>query len=143
MEKIKSFKPSHLTHKAIKSFNGRANIDALYDENWEKYRLQFLEHNPRCYSCGVEAKVVDHITPHKGNIKLFWKMDNYIPLCHRCHNTVTSLFDRNHLPGHSINRKLNWLATNRARFLVGTIVKVVPFNRDILNLLFPRGDGPK
>lgn len=134
MQRSKVFKPSFLGAKpSSRSFNGRQAIDDMYDENWEKYRLEFLSHNPRCYSCGLEAEAVDHIIPHKGDKKLFWKEDNYIPLCHKCHNTITSLFDRHHRPGDKdISKKLRWIAANRVRFMVAFKVKVLPFTNDLL-----------
>ncbi|WP_343040029.1 HNH endonuclease signature motif containing protein [Methylocystis heyeri] len=37
--------------------------------------------------CPNPATVVDHITPHKGDIKLFWDRKNWQPLCEPCHNS--------------------------------------------------------
>ena len=34
-----------------------------------------------------EAAVVDHITPHKGDMKLFWDSDNWQSLCKQCHDS--------------------------------------------------------
>ena len=37
------------------------------------------------------AKEVDHIIPHKGNMKLFWDSDNnWSPLCKSCHSKKTA-----------------------------------------------------
>ena len=113
--------------KPAKAYNGRAKIDAMYDEAWARYSKAFLTINKTCYSCGVKSEVVDHLVPHKGDEKLFKKLDNHIPLCHRCHNTVTSLFDRNHKPGNKdITPKLKWLAKSRERFFNGSKVYVLP-----------------
>lgn len=40
-----------------------------------------------CAGCGrvVLELDVDHITPHRGNPKLFWKRENLQALCKRCH----------------------------------------------------------
>ena len=37
----------------------------------------------------VEANVVDHIIPHKGDERLFWDADNnWQSLCEECHNST-------------------------------------------------------
>lgn len=106
-----SFKPKR---EAVgRSFNGRAKIDAMYDGDWEKYRARFLKVNYQCYACGSRASVVDHLIPHQGNHELFRKLDNHIPLCVRCHNTVTSQFDRNAKSGVLNLDKVKWLNMRR------------------------------
>ncbi len=49
-----------------------------------------------CQMCGVTlagkrpaptSPVVDHVTPHKGNLVLFWDEGNLQALCKRCHDT--------------------------------------------------------
>src|SRR5699024_6125985 len=52
-----------------------------YDRKWRKARRKYLMHNPLCVHCMEEgrqtpATVVDHIQPHKGDMKLFWDMKN-------------------------------------------------------------------
>ena len=42
----------------------------------------------------IKATVVDHITPHRGDKKLFWDEDNWQPLCKRCHDKKTMTEDR-------------------------------------------------
>ncbi|WP_176695467.1 HNH endonuclease [Phaeobacter sp. B1627] len=47
------------------------------DPKWKAARLTFLRQHPLCADCGelgvIEAATdVDHITPHKGDRKLFW-----------------------------------------------------------------------
>ena len=69
-----------------------------YTHTWHKARDQYLERNPWCSTClgrGVrtEAEVVDHIKPHKGDMKLFWDKLNWQPLCRRCHNRKTAIQD--------------------------------------------------
>lgn len=85
----------------------------MYDGAWEKYRRRFLEVNNECYSCGRPATVVDHLIPHQGDEVLFKKLDNHIPLCEICHNTVTTKFDRNYRPGNPVTEKIKWLSRNR------------------------------
>ncbi len=107
-----SFIPRHRKHVA-KKFNNRAHIDKMYDSDWEKYRLKFLAINNECYACFKPATVVDHLRPHQGDAALFEKLDNHIPLCIPCHNTVTTKFDRHYRPGNSIAAKIEWLSRNR------------------------------
>jgi 5-methylcytosine-specific restriction endonuclease McrA len=109
----RNFKPTHAKATNSRSFNGRKKIEAMYDHNWEKYRKRFLAVNPTCYACGAVAIVVDHLRPHQGDETLFKKLDNHIPLCIVCHNTVTSLFDRRFRAGNSIQKKIDWLSRNR------------------------------
>lgn len=114
------------SQSGLKKFNGRQHIDDMYDVVWEKYSREFLRINPRCYSCGEKSEAVDHVEAHKGSEVLFKKLDNHIPLCHKCHNTVTSKFDKDYKPGSSIVNKLKWIAANRLRNQVDIRVKVLP-----------------
>ncbi len=66
------------------------------DPKWKAARLAFLRAHPLCVDCGelgvIEAATdVDHITPHKGDRKLFWDRSNWQALCHRCHSRKTAL----------------------------------------------------
>ena len=137
MKKPKQFKP---TRKKVKSFSlgkkktGRAKG---YGKEWEAYRIRFLHHNPRCYSCGrhkSDIRVdVDHVEAHKGNMKLFWKVDNLIPLCVECHSIVTGMFDKYEVP--LVKEKLEWIAKKREYYGVNIVVKVVPLNKKELLLI--------
>ena len=65
-----------------------------YGADWRKARKQFLARNPLCNACmkqGVltPATIVDHITPHRGDPRLFWAETNWQPLCKRCHDKKT------------------------------------------------------
>lgn len=125
-KKPKTFKPKHAAKLDFRSFNGRAAIDRMYDHAWEKYRTVYLKINHQCYACPAPATVVDHLRPHKGDEKLFRQTDNHIPLCAKCHNTVTSLYDRNFKIGGSIKQKIEWFNWSRARNEVDIKVKVLP-----------------
>lgn len=64
-----------------------------YGYKWQQARLVFLAANPLCVFCDREgrttaATVVDHITPHKGDMTLFWDRANWQPLCKPCHDSV-------------------------------------------------------
>jgi len=69
-----------------------------YGSRWRKARLYFLKEFPLCVECEKQgrltaATVVDHIIPHKGNKELFWDTRNWRPLCKRCHDRTTVLYD--------------------------------------------------
>lgn len=71
-----------------------------YDHRWEKARRRFLSRpeHALCVHCGargrtVEAKVVDHVIPHKGDMTLFWDTSNWQPLCKSCHDRKTAKED--------------------------------------------------
>ena len=69
-----------------------------YNSRWQRARKLFLSRNPLCAECEkqgkyVQATVVDHIVPHKGDQTLFWDEDNWQPLCKRCHDRKTVLED--------------------------------------------------
>lgn len=62
-----------------------------YDARWRRARLTFLRANPYCQMCRqvgrvTRATVVDHITPHKGDLALFWDAANWQALCATCHS---------------------------------------------------------
>ena len=70
-----------------------------YGSRWQKARKQFLEAHPLCVEClqngrYVKATVVDHITPHRGDRKLFWDQGNWQALCKLCHDRKTMTADR-------------------------------------------------
>lgn len=71
----------------------RPNANARgYGHKWRKAREQYLKENPLCIFHSkrgqyVPATVVDHIKPHKGDMKLFWRRSNWQPLCHSCHSS--------------------------------------------------------
>ncbi len=61
-----------------------------YGGKWQRLRLDFLKKNPLCVYCQregrvTEAKVVDHIIPHRGDQKLFWNQNNWQALCKSWH----------------------------------------------------------
>jgi len=64
----------------------------LYNsKRWRKARSRFLSEHPLCVMCAAigrdnAADTVDHITPHKGDLELFWNPDNWQALCSHCHS---------------------------------------------------------
>jgi len=122
----RNYKPKHKTSSVGREYNPRAAWVRLYDGDWEKYRVKFLDINPRCYACGERATVVDHLVPHQGDVVLFKKRDNHIPLCKSCHDTITAIHDRRYRPGNPIDRKLLWFANKRSLKDLSFRVKVLP-----------------
>ena len=69
-----------------------------YGHKWRQAREQYLKQNPLCVLClkngkYVSAVVVDHIIPHKGDMKLFWNRNNWQALCKQCHDRKTDRQD--------------------------------------------------
>lgn len=70
---------------------GRSENRKLYTYAWSQSSKLFLLRNPLCVSCleqglTAEAKVTDHIIPHKGDRELFWNPRNWQALCKPCHD---------------------------------------------------------
>ncbi|MBT8489695.1 MAG: HNH endonuclease [Deltaproteobacteria bacterium] len=66
-----------------------------YGAKWQRAREVYLSKNPLCAHCRKENKiiaaiVVDHIVPHRGDMKLFWDQSNWQPLCDYHHNLKTA-----------------------------------------------------
>lgn len=65
-----------------------------YDTKWDRARADFLAEHPKCVACGEPATVVDHVVPHRGDRKLFWRRSNWQPLCTRCHSSTKQSIER-------------------------------------------------
>ena len=64
-----------------------------YGSAWQRYRLDYLARHPLCVYCAKKqrttpAQVVDHIAPHRGDMKLFWDGANHQALCKTCHDST-------------------------------------------------------
>ncbi|MCH2551259.1 MAG: HNH endonuclease [Alcanivorax sp.] len=76
-----------------------------YGRRWRKAREDFLAANPLCVFCQkrgrvAAATVVDHIVPHRGDMKLFWRRSNWQALCKPCHDIDKQRLERGGaLPG--------------------------------------------
>jgi 5-methylcytosine-specific restriction endonuclease McrA len=89
-------KHKHKIHQADRE-RGTAH-ERGYDSKWNKARLEFLAIHPLCVKCTelgltVGATLVDHIIPHKGDKKLFWRRSNWQSLCKPCHDFKTATED--------------------------------------------------
>ena len=65
----------------------------VYNHRWDKERKHYLLHHPLCTYCLEQGKttaatVVDHIQPHKGDMDLFWDVNNWQALCKHCHDSI-------------------------------------------------------
>jgi 5-methylcytosine-specific restriction protein A len=71
-------------------YGRRTAAERGYDGRWRKERAGFLALNPWCVTlgsgCTLIAELVDHVTPHRGDMGLFWNRSNWQPLCTHCHN---------------------------------------------------------
>lgn len=73
--------------------------DRLYGRAWQAARKAFLTAHPLCVYCErmgkvVAASVVDHVTPHKGDLALFWDRGNWQALCKPCHDSIKQREER-------------------------------------------------
>ena len=81
--------------EAHRSLYARENAAARgYDGRWKSARCAYLQRNPLCAECRragklTPATVVDHIVPHRGDMRLFWDKTNWQPLCKDCHDRKT------------------------------------------------------
>ncbi|NDV52168.1 HNH endonuclease signature motif containing protein [Salipiger sp. PrR003] len=69
-----------------------------YTGSWDRARAQFLRQHPFCRRCGDRASVVDHMTPHRGDQRLFWDKTNWQPLCTTCHSSAKQREERRSNP---------------------------------------------
>ena len=66
-----------------------------YGHKWRKAREGFLKAHPLCAHCEAQgrvtaATVVDHIDPHRGDMRKFWDAGNWQPLCKHHHDRKTA-----------------------------------------------------
>ena len=83
--------------QAIRSADA-AEWHKLYGAKWQRYRKAYLADHPLCAECDkagrvTPATVVDHITPHCGDVALFWEPANHQPMCKPCHDSKTARED--------------------------------------------------
>lgn len=78
--------------KTRKYDDRKSSAQRGYGYKWQKPREGFLKNHPLCVdheSRGqvVAATIVDHIVPHRGDMKLFWDRNNWQSLCKICHDS--------------------------------------------------------
>lgn len=98
--KLKRLKPrlQTINQKRVETVSdswrqNKSSTQRGYGYKWQKARERFLKKNPLCAYCQRDdrvtaANVVDHITPHRGDQKLFWRESNWQALCSSCHSSV-------------------------------------------------------
>ena len=70
--------------------------NTLYESPaWRKERKIFLINNPLCAPCLAAGRIttaneVDHIDPHKGDMRKFWDASNWQSICKPCHSRKTA-----------------------------------------------------
>ena len=69
-----------------------------YGWRWANAAKAFLRMNRLCRYCAARGETrlateVDHITPHNGDPRLFWDLDNWQLLCKPCHSSKTARED--------------------------------------------------
>ena len=74
-------------------------IKAGYGRQWGKARAKYLAEHPYCVMCHelgktVEAQIVDHIKPHRGDSFLFWYEGNWQALCKSCHDRYKQKYEK-------------------------------------------------
>ncbi|MBK8455675.1 MAG: HNH endonuclease [Thiofilum sp.] len=86
---------AHAASSARSDWQRRKALGAsLYSEaEWRRRRAAFLAAHPHCRACGVDATVVDHIVPHRGDRALFYAESNCQGMCATCHSKKTALYD--------------------------------------------------
>lgn len=71
-----------------------------YGKRWREAADRWLIEHPWCVRCDGLAEEVDHIIPHKGEVKPFWDRSNWQSLCKQCHSRKTAhedgRWDANH-----------------------------------------------
>lgn len=81
-----------------KSVHTRSAHKRGYNSKWQRESKRYLRDNPLCVMCKrngkyVQATVVDHIVPHRGDERLMWDENNWQALCKPCHDRKTGRFD--------------------------------------------------
>lgn len=80
-----------------------------YNYRWQQASAGYLRKHPLCAMCeqidhATPATVVDHITPHRGDMQLFWDRENWQGLCKPCHDRHKSRQERGgRLAGCDVN----------------------------------------
>ena len=77
------------SQERARSKGKRIYLDARY----RKARAVYMAEHPLCAACGALATDLDHVVPHKGNMRLFWDEGNWQALCASCHSVKTAAED--------------------------------------------------
>ncbi len=73
-----------------RKIKNRPYIKLYNSVQWRRMSTQKLKDNPVCEDCGNRVSIeVDHIEPHRGDLKLFFNYKNLQALCKSCHSKKT------------------------------------------------------
>ena len=79
-----------------------------YGRRWQRESKAFLAIHPWCVrlgdGCGILATLVDHIQPHRGDMALFWRVENWQSLCDHCHSHHKQAIEARALAGQRDHR---------------------------------------
>jgi 5-methylcytosine-specific restriction endonuclease McrA len=76
---------------------GKTTDERGYTHRWKQASKRFLAEHPLCQCADCDegrkrvtaAEVVDHDTPHRGDMRLFWDESNWRALAKACHDRKT------------------------------------------------------
>ncbi len=73
--------------------------ERLYSARWAKASKAHLAMSPLCRYCELDghvraATVVDHLYPHRGDVRLFWMKRLWVSACKRCHDGFKQMIER-------------------------------------------------
>ncbi|NBA95517.1 HNH endonuclease [Pseudomonas sp. R5(2019)] len=88
----------HLLNSVHREKPRESSSSRGYNYKWQQARKGYLRKHPLCVHCAARDRVtqatdVDHITPHKGDMSLFWDSTNWQSLCGPCHSVKTAAED--------------------------------------------------
>jgi 5-methylcytosine-specific restriction protein A len=92
------FCPQHTQRYQKQLTSERPDYHSMYNtDRWRKLRRLYLNEHPFCCdpfgthgSKLVQADVVDHVLPHRGDYDLMWSDSNLQALCSACHAAKTA-----------------------------------------------------
>jgi len=63
----------------------------MYGRKWRAASKAYLLEHPWCVvrDCRRPSGATDHIVPHRGDVGLFWDVNNWQALCKECHDEKT------------------------------------------------------
>ena len=103
-DKPKQFRPPGMkSKKAARAVYGKKRKSARkrgYTASWDAAAKAHRAGEPLCQYClkldgrVTAAALVDHLYPHKGNMRLFWDRIFWISSCRNCHDVMKQAVER-------------------------------------------------
>ena len=92
-----------------------------YDTPWQKASRKFLKKHALCLCCRAVgqteiATITDHVVPRRVDPTLFWRRDNWQPVCSSCHQIVKKRLERLYAAGRCDHEALR-LDSEQARLI--------------------------